>query len=591
MAEQQEFEYDVFLSHSSHDKPVVRELAERLKGDGLRVWLDDWVIQPGDMIGLKVEQGLESSRTLVLVMSQAAFDSEWVTLERHTALFRDPTNQQRRFIPLRIDDCDIKDLLKQFAYVDWRIASDTQYKKLLNSLSKEVSKPRVSDCDRPKQPHGEDVQWQVLGLRRMVADRVKQQFKIGDIVHCDDEEILFRAYDLNLERDVTLKVPNLPTYEANMSVDAFRAKMRAVSKLKHPNIQSVYGGVVLEQMPILILEYVPGLTLRTLIRVAGPQPLSRITNFLRHIASALEYAQRRRSVHCRLQPDNVMIDDEGEPVINPFRIMGDDPTSPLIRREDQSQLRRIAYQPPEFRDHFSPIASDQYSLGLIAYEMLIGSEFLSAGEDTGDLQQAMLAFSSNPVLPEHYGRECPNALWNVIKKMLHVSPKKRYQSLSDLRKAIDALTPRKLNLKSCNAHRAAAASLRRCRASPGLMNDFYAHLFQRCPALENLFHEQRLEQQRWALREALDLLLCFDVEPNGSMLLNKVAESHAREPRSVTANMYDVFVEALLDTVRVHDFQCRISVASASNVEKSWRDAIGPAIQFLKTKAADSHAK
>ena len=90
-------------------------MAQRLKGDGLRVWLDEWVIQPGDSIPLAIEQGLESSRTLVLVMSQAAFDSEWVTLERHTALFREPTNHQRRFIPLRLDDCEIKDSLRQFA--------------------------------------------------------------------------------------------------------------------------------------------------------------------------------------------------------------------------------------------------------------------------------------------------------------------------------------------------------------------------------------------------------------------------------------------------------------------------------------------
>jgi hypothetical protein len=105
----QQFEYDVFLSHASADKAAVRELAQRQKADGLRVWFDEWVIQPGDSIPLAIEKGLESSRTLVLAMSQAAFDSEWVTLERHAALFRDPTNQQRRFITLRVYDCDIKD--------------------------------------------------------------------------------------------------------------------------------------------------------------------------------------------------------------------------------------------------------------------------------------------------------------------------------------------------------------------------------------------------------------------------------------------------------------------------------------------------
>ena len=82
-----QFEYDVFLSHASADKPAVRELAERLKRDGLRVWFDEWVIQPGDSIPLAIEQCLESSRTLIQVMSKSAFASASATLERHTALF------------------------------------------------------------------------------------------------------------------------------------------------------------------------------------------------------------------------------------------------------------------------------------------------------------------------------------------------------------------------------------------------------------------------------------------------------------------------------------------------------------------------
>ena len=74
------FSYDVFLCHSSKDKPAVRELAERLRGDGLRVWFDEWAIKPGDSILLKIEQGLVESRVLVLAMSEHAFAWEWITL-------------------------------------------------------------------------------------------------------------------------------------------------------------------------------------------------------------------------------------------------------------------------------------------------------------------------------------------------------------------------------------------------------------------------------------------------------------------------------------------------------------------------------
>ena len=134
------FEYDVFISYSPKDMPVVRELAERLKEDELRVWLDEWVIQPGDSIQQAIELGLENSRTLVLVMSKNTFASEWVTIERNTALFRDPNNQQRRFIPLRIDDCDIRDSIKQFAYVDWRNKDEEQYIKLLIACRSNIGK-------------------------------------------------------------------------------------------------------------------------------------------------------------------------------------------------------------------------------------------------------------------------------------------------------------------------------------------------------------------------------------------------------------------------------------------------------------------
>src|SRR4051812_23721529 len=115
-----EFKYDVFLSHSSKDKPVVRAVAERLRGDGLRVWFDEWKLKPGDNISSKIEEGLEHSRVMVFCMSANAFGSDWAQLESYTFRFRDPLNKERRFIPLRLDEAPIKGSLAQFVYIDWR---------------------------------------------------------------------------------------------------------------------------------------------------------------------------------------------------------------------------------------------------------------------------------------------------------------------------------------------------------------------------------------------------------------------------------------------------------------------------------------
>jgi len=109
-----EFQYDVFLSHSAKDKAVVRPLAERLRKDGLKVWFDEWVLKPGDSIPAKIEEGHTQFETRNsqfgiprLCMSANAFDSDWAQLEagtfgRRNLRFRDPLNQERRFIPLRL---------------------------------------------------------------------------------------------------------------------------------------------------------------------------------------------------------------------------------------------------------------------------------------------------------------------------------------------------------------------------------------------------------------------------------------------------------------------------------------------------------
>src|SRR4051794_33157027 len=127
-----DFAYDVFLSHSSKDKAIVRAVAEQLRADGLRVWLDDWEIRVGDSIPAKIEEGLERSRVLVLCMSANAFGSDWTTLESYTFRFRDPLNKERHFIPLRLDDTDPKGSLAQFQYINWKAEErEQEYAKLV----------------------------------------------------------------------------------------------------------------------------------------------------------------------------------------------------------------------------------------------------------------------------------------------------------------------------------------------------------------------------------------------------------------------------------------------------------------------------
>jgi WD40 repeat protein len=146
-----DFSYDVFLSHSAKDKAVVRAVAERLRADGLKVWFDEWVLKPGDNIPARIEQGLEHSRVLVLCMSAHAFGSDWAQLESGTFRFRDPLNQERRFIPLRLDDAPIKGSLAQFLHINWRPANrEQEYAKLLEA-SRPPAKPPVAEVEAARE--------------------------------------------------------------------------------------------------------------------------------------------------------------------------------------------------------------------------------------------------------------------------------------------------------------------------------------------------------------------------------------------------------------------------------------------------------
>ena len=190
------FEYDVFLSHNSLDKPKVRRIAERLHGAGLKVWFDEYVIQPGDDIFIAIEQGLKVSRCLLLCMSRTAFNCDWVKLESSTALFRDPVNRTRRFVPLLLDDCHIPDTIKRFLYIDARRITSNTIRKILTACCENEAAPKpVVDFEADNWPirihiHGNqthnwtrqiDLDWSVINLTSEHIALSKLQLQIVEI--------------------------------------------------------------------------------------------------------------------------------------------------------------------------------------------------------------------------------------------------------------------------------------------------------------------------------------------------------------------------------------------------------------------------
>src|ERR1700742_5379724 len=98
---------NVFISHSSLDKPLVRRLALGLIAEGIPVWLDSWSLEIGDSLLDKIYDGIDDSSIVVLVMSQSAVNSGWVNRELNAALSKEETAGRKFLIPIKTDDCEI----------------------------------------------------------------------------------------------------------------------------------------------------------------------------------------------------------------------------------------------------------------------------------------------------------------------------------------------------------------------------------------------------------------------------------------------------------------------------------------------------
>lgn len=123
-----------FLSHSSKDKAIIRQIAADLSAEGISVWLDEQRIHVGDSIPEKIAQGLAQSDIFLIALSDHSVGSDWVKLELNNALVQEISSRKIAILPLKLSECKIPTLIADKKYADFSKSYRDGFNELIAAI-------------------------------------------------------------------------------------------------------------------------------------------------------------------------------------------------------------------------------------------------------------------------------------------------------------------------------------------------------------------------------------------------------------------------------------------------------------------------
>ncbi len=244
---------------------------------------------------------------------------------------------------------------------------------------------------------------------------------------------VFRATDTGLGRDVALKLLR-PEYLRDPDFSSrFRQEAHAAASLSHPNVVHVYDYGEDPTGPFIVMELVDGEDLATILRRSGALPPRQVARIGSGVARALAAAHARGLIHRDVKPGNVLIGTDGRVKVVDFGIARAIAEAQLTM--PGTTLGSVHYLSPEqARGEPSTAASDLYSLGIVLYEMLVGSRPFE-GDSAASVALARL---TGPIPdPMAVRPSVPPDLAAITRKALALDPRDRFVSAGVMADTLD----------------------------------------------------------------------------------------------------------------------------------------------------------
>jgi len=244
---------------------------------------------------------------------------------------------------------------------------------------------------------------------------------------------VYLARDLALSRRVAIKVMAPGLLHGPGMVERFRQEAITVANLQHAHIVAIHAVRLLADLYFFVMQFVPGKSLEGVLREKGALPLPVVRAWLYQVGSALGYAHRRGVIHRDIKPGNILLNADGEAIVTDFGIakVAESPShtqtgtvvgTPVYMSPEQCYARELTG------------ASDQYSLGIVAFEMLAGRTPFS-----GSAFALMRSHTDDPPPPIRSVREdVPASVEAALARMLAKRPEDRFAHLGEALVALGA---------------------------------------------------------------------------------------------------------------------------------------------------------
>jgi eukaryotic-like serine/threonine-protein kinase len=247
---------------------------------------------------------------------------------------------------------------------------------------------------------------------------------------------IYRGRDETLERDVAIKVLHPHLAEDPVLQERFRVEARHAAALLHPNIVNVFDQGA-EALPYIVMEHVDGPSLRDVLHAKGRLTPGETLSVIDPVCAGLARAHAAGVIHRDLKPENVLIAPDGTPKVADFGIARAVAETTLT--QTGTLVGSLHYMAPELlAGQEATAASDQYSLGVLLFELLTGRKAV-----TGDTPAAVAARHGRERVPapSTIVGDVPRDLDKVVARATAADPAKRYLDLERFAEALRTAVP------------------------------------------------------------------------------------------------------------------------------------------------------